>query len=49
MKPRKEAAKKKMMDETKAEAIQSAIGKVTAAKQALKAEHGEEEEEERKY
>ncbi|KAL9969395.1 hypothetical protein ACROYT_G021608 [Oculina patagonica] len=45
IKPRKEAAKKKMMDEIRDETIESAISKITAAKQTQQLEAPEEEEE----
>ena len=45
IKPRKEAAKKKMLEEIREEAVESAISKVTAAKQTQQAEAQEEEDE----
>lgn len=45
IKPRKEAAKKKMMDEIRDETIESAISKITAAKQTQQLEAAEEEDE----
>ena len=45
IKPRKEAAKKKMMDELRDETIESAISKITAAVQTQQLEAAEEEDE----
>lgn len=43
IKPRREEAKKKMLEEIKDEATQSAISRVTTARQTLQAEQEEEE------
>ena len=48
IKPRREAASKKMLDEIREEAVESAISKVTAMKQTQQLE-AVEEEEERKF
>ena len=45
IKPRKEAAKKKMLDEIRDETTESAISKITAVKQTQQLEAAEEEEE----
>jgi len=44
IKPRKEAAKKKMLDEIRDETIESAISKITAARQTQQLEASEEED-----
>jgi len=44
IKPRREAAKKKMLDEIRDETVESAISKITAAKQSQQFEAAEEEE-----
>lgn len=46
IKPRREAAKKKMLDEIRDETVESAISKITAAKQSQQFEATEEEESE---
>ena len=45
IKPRKEAAKKKMMDELRDETTESAISKITAAFQTQRLEAAEDEDE----
>lgn len=45
IKPRKEAAKKKMMDELRDETTESAISKITAAVQTQQLEAAEDEDE----
>ena len=45
IKPRKEAAKKKMMDELRDETTESAISKITAAVQTHQLEAAEDEDE----
>ena len=46
IKPRREAAKRKMLDEIRDETVESAISKITAAKQSQQFEATEEEESE---
>lgn len=45
IKPRREAAKKKMLDDIRDETVESAISKIMAAKQSQQLEAAEEEDE----
>ena len=49
IKPRREAAKKKMLDEIRDETVESAISKITAAKQTQQLEAAEEEDDRKLY